>query len=83
MNPIRVTIDELILNGFNPADQHRIAAALERELSQLLTAEGLPAQGFATARLDGGGFDFSAAAKGEAIGSAIAQNVHATLSHVL
>ena len=82
MNPIRVTIDELILNGFNPADRHRIAAALEIELSQLLTAEGLPAQGLETARLDGGQFRFPAAPKPETIGAAIARNVHGALNHV-
>ena len=81
MNPIRVTIDELILDGFDPADRHRIAAALERELSRILVSEGLPAQGLETARLDGGQFDFPATAKAETIGAAIAQNVHGALNH--
>ncbi len=80
MTAIHVCIDELILDGFNPVDRYRIAAAFERELSRLLTAERLSAQALNTTRLDGGQFRFSATAKVEKIGAAIAQNVHGALN---
>ncbi len=35
-------IDELVLDGFPPAERHAIAAAMERELTRLLTGPDAP-----------------------------------------
>ena len=34
--PIHLHIDELVLEGFNPADRHHIADAVQRELAKRL-----------------------------------------------
>ncbi|WOJ90446.1 hypothetical protein RZS28_03885 [Methylocapsa polymorpha] len=35
-------IDELVLEGFSPGERHAIAAAMERELTRLLSAADAP-----------------------------------------
>ena len=40
--PIELTIEHLVLPGANPADRDHLIAAIETELSRLVTAEGLP-----------------------------------------
>ena len=42
MSGLHVHVDELVFEGFSPAESHRIAAALERELARLLAEQGLP-----------------------------------------
>lgn len=45
MSGLHVHIDELVFEGFSPAESHRMAAALERELARLLSEQaeqGLP-----------------------------------------
>ena len=39
---IELHIEELVLYGFAPGDRDRIAAALEQELTRLLTEQGVP-----------------------------------------
>jgi hypothetical protein len=46
---VDLSIDELVLVGFDPLDRHRIADAMERELAARLTAE----QAFALATAGG------------------------------
>ena len=54
---IEVHINELVLHGFPAADRRPIADAIERELSGLLTHEGLPAaDSFDTEFHNGGTF---------------------------
>jgi hypothetical protein len=39
---IKLQIDQLVLDGFDPCDRHAIARAVERELGRLIAAEGAP-----------------------------------------
>jgi hypothetical protein len=78
MRPIDLHIEELVLDGFAPGDRHRIGAALERELTRLLTEHGAPASwagGGGVPRLDGGTFDAKPGARPERVGTQIAQSV--------
>jgi hypothetical protein len=77
-----VRIDELVLHGFARADRHRIAHALELELTRLIS-DG-PLQGFGKSasifeRVDGGAFQLKAGAKPEAAGTEIARAVFRSL----
>jgi hypothetical protein len=80
---VELHIDELILHGFPARDRHRIAAALERELSRLI-AHGdlahLPASSIQLDRLDAGSFHFDPAARPGHIGRTVAQRVYRQLS---
>jgi len=40
---IELHVEELVLEGFAPAERHAVADAFERELSRLLAERGLPA----------------------------------------
>jgi hypothetical protein len=79
---IDVTIDELVLHGFERGNRYRIASAIEVEIARLLTEQGLP---FAPARdrsvefLDAGQFNMRKG-KPETIGSQVAQKIHAGLN---
>ena len=83
--PIHLHIDELVLHGFNPADRHQIADAVERELARLLDgAEFLPQVGTSLQidRKDAGQIvvgDRNASL----VGSEIARAVGASVSGVL
>ena len=80
---IEVRIDELVLEGFSPADRLRIGAALERELSRLLrspgTAERLIAGGDRPV-VAGGTFAPQPRSTPVALGASVAQAVHAGLT---
>lgn len=79
-------IDALRLEGFPPAQQTAIAAAIERELGRLLAERGLPAawqDGAAHGHiphLDGGSFTGAADATPHAIGAQIASAVYEGMS---
>jgi len=79
MRPIDLHIEELVLDGFAPGDRYRIGAALERELTRLLTERGVPASwaagGGEMPRLDGGTFEAKPGARPERVGAQIAQSV--------
>lgn len=76
MRPIDLHIEELILEGFPPADRHRIGAALEKELARLLTERGLDSLGQGEAlRLDGGRIEARPGDRPERVGVQIAQSV--------
>ncbi|MBK8048264.1 MAG: hypothetical protein IPK16_14775 [Anaerolineales bacterium] len=54
---IQVEIGELVLHGFAPGDRYVIAAAVEQELTRLITEHAAPAlwqQGAAQDRVDAG-----------------------------
>lgn len=80
---INLRIDELVLHGFSGRDRHRIAVALERELSRLV-AQGdlanLPANSIQLDRLDAGSFHLDPAAQPNHIGRSVAQLVYRQLS---
>jgi len=76
---IDLHIEELVLEGFRPADRHRIGAAVERELARLLAERGLPpglAQGVDLPRLDGGSFEAKPGARPETVGRQVAGAVY-------
>jgi hypothetical protein len=76
---IDLHIEELVLEGFRPADRHRIGAAVERELARLLAERGLPpglAQGADLPRLDGGSFEAKPGARPETVGRQVAGAVY-------
>ena len=83
---VEIVIDELVLVGFDVRDRHRIAEAIERELSERVTA----ADAMRMARFQGGvpalrASDFvspagdrpTAAAIGIGVGRSIAQSLSA------
>jgi hypothetical protein len=68
-------IDELVLYGFSPADRHRIAEGVERELGRLIAQEGLTAPFASNVHLDefdGGSIPLARASRAAATGSKIA-----------
>jgi hypothetical protein len=80
---INLHIDELVLHNFAPGDRHAIASALERELTRLFAAEGVPlglAQTDGAARLDGGSFNVPRNAAPDIIGAHLARAVYQNLA---
>jgi hypothetical protein len=79
---IRLHIEELVLQGFTPADREPIARALREELQTLLLERGLPVQGpepHDVERVDAGSFPTPAGAAPAAVGSATARALHRSL----
>jgi hypothetical protein len=80
---IELHIEELVLHGFSHSDRHRIAEALQGELTRLLAdptmhvSRTTPRE---TARMDGGSFRVAANSKPEAIGAQVAQSLHKGLT---
>jgi hypothetical protein len=78
---IRLTIDELVVEGLRPGDRDTFAAALERELGRLFVREPLPAPDGARERvaLDAGvvrlRHDASAGDAGIAVAGAIHRGI--------
>jgi len=80
---VRLHIEELVLDGFPPGDRYRIAAAVEVELTRLLTERGVPpglASGGAVPSLDGGSFGVAPEARPDRIGAQVAQSVYGGMS---
>jgi hypothetical protein len=74
---IELHIEKLVLDGLS-ADGASVAAAVERELAQLL-ADGLPAHfqsGGAHATMQGGSFKIGGRPSANAIGAAVAFAIH-------
>jgi len=83
---IKLHIEELALHGFAAGDRYSIAAAVERELSRLLTKQfadpgslSLWNSNTEAARLDAGAFQVDPGSKPNSIGTQIAQAVHGGL----
>ncbi len=75
-------IDELVLHGFAPGDRYHIGAAVEQELAQLFTEQGVPAfltQSNAIERIDGGAFKMMPGEKAGVVGAQVAQQVYGGL----
>jgi hypothetical protein len=80
---IDLHIDELILRGLPYAQRQRIAAAIEQELTRLLTERGVPsslASGGFVPRIMLDGFSIPTDAKPAAIGSQIARDIYGNLA---
>lgn len=75
---VRLRIEDLVLEGFSPAEGARIGAAVERELERLIAERGLPEgmSGAAIPRIDGGSFRVSAGSRPESAGREIAARLY-------
>ncbi|MEO6003175.1 MAG: hypothetical protein ABIZ04_18615 [Opitutus sp.] len=83
--PIHLQIDELVLDGFNPADRHRIADAIERELISLLENQQVGAAPGAKIQIDqlnAGSFTIANLGTAE-VGRQIAQALNGSVGHAL
>lgn len=81
---IEVHIDELILRNIPYAQRHHIAAAIEQELTRLLTEQGVPpslAQGGYIPQFNVDHIQVAADAKAGVIGSQVAQTLYGNLSN--
>ena len=81
MNPreVELYIEELVLRGFAGGDRHEIRAAVQQELTRLLTEQGIPPslmEGRSIARLDGGSVEVAPDATPEVIGTQIARSIY-------
>lgn len=82
---IELSIEELVLSGFAPENRYLIAEAVERELTRLLSEQGIPSnltQMREVDRFDGGSFTVTSNTKPEAIGTQIAQRIYGGLSQM-
>jgi hypothetical protein len=81
---IDLHIEELVLDGFAARDRHRIAAAMESELTRLLSAVGkqnslaIPVE---IAKLNGGAIRMNAGTKPHEAGTQIARAVFRSLNN--
>jgi hypothetical protein len=76
---VELEIGELVLHGFAPGDRHRIGESFERELTRLLTDEGVPAslgETVAEPRLDGGTFELQPGMAADEVGARLARQVY-------
>lgn len=79
---IELHIEELVLDGFAAADRYRIGDMIERELSRLLSAQGVPPAlvvNDGRAQLDAGATNVAAGSTPEQIGAQVAQAVYGGL----
>jgi hypothetical protein len=78
---VELHIEELVLRGLGGGMQHEIQAAMERELAELLRAEGVASLGSLGQRgdvwqLDAESFHVKSRANGQAIGGQLARSVY-------
>lgn len=81
-NSIQLHIEELVLHGFSRGDRDRIGAAIQQELTRLLTEQGIPpslAQSGQIGQLNGGKFEMTAGIRPEVAGIQIAQSIYGGL----
>ena len=79
---VELQIEELVLEGFDAGDRHRIAEAAKAELVRLFAEEGVPpslVRGAEIGTLDVGAFGAGTDPAPEAIGAGIARAVHGGL----
>jgi hypothetical protein len=80
---LELAIERLVLHGIAPQDRHRLGAALQQELTRLLTEQGIPprlTQASALAQLKVSPCEVSADARPEAIGTQLAQTIYQGLT---
>jgi hypothetical protein len=85
MKPVQLElyVDELVLDGFAPADRYLIGEAVERELGRLFTEQGSSPtlnHNSEIDRLDGGAFELKPNLGAEAIGVKVAHTVYGKLN---
>ncbi|OUC11748.1 MAG: hypothetical protein B0A82_26530 [Alkalinema sp. CACIAM 70d] len=81
-NQINIHINQLVLHGFPPGNRDRMYAAIQQELTRLLTEQGIPPtlmQGAKADQIDGGSFNMTVGAKTEGIGTEIARSIYGGL----
>ncbi len=79
---VDLQIDELILDGFSLADRHTIGEAVERELTQLFTEQGVPptiTYPSETAEVDGSLLETDPVSNADAIGARVARAIYGGL----
>jgi hypothetical protein len=80
---IELHVEELVLEGFAPAERHAVADAFERELSRLLAERGLPSAregaGGAAFDVDAGSVRIAPGTRAGAAGAQIARAVYGGL----
>ena len=79
---VEITIDELVLHGFQPTERYVIGEALALELERLLAVSNAAPLGRLgdIPVLRANGVNLPSGAKGQAIGAQVAGAVHASLS---
>jgi hypothetical protein len=80
---IELHVEELALQGFPPVDRHRISEAVQRELTRLLSDQGLPASleaGREFSQVDGGSFQLSTGSRAGSVGADIGRAVYGGLA---
>jgi hypothetical protein len=86
LKKIHIEIGELALHGFYYHNYKRIAAALELELSRLVTEKGLPEnwtrqqQNRELSKIDAGRFKVSRSMSPTSIGNQVAQSIYRSCS---
>lgn len=73
---VELQIDSIVFHGFSHSEGHRAAAALQQELTRLISAHGLP-EITSAKRVDAG--DIPAAARPELTGARAARALHGGL----
>jgi hypothetical protein len=73
---VELRIDQLVLEGVDRADAPAVAAAVERELGRLLTAEAVWGSSVSRDRIDAGAIDLPGRGSPELLGARIALAVH-------
>jgi len=74
---VALMIDELVLHGFAPGDRHRIAIAIQGEMTRLIGAHGVPdAWHTSPPVMQGQQLTTAHDAKPHGIGTAIARSVY-------
>ena len=81
MSPLDLHIEELVLHGFWPGDSRAIGEAVQRELSLLFEAGGVPVSLTQPGidRVDAGSLDFPRDAPPGVVGAQIAAAIHRSL----
>lgn len=76
---IRIEIGELVVHGFDYHDHRRIGAAIEWELTRLISKNGLP-QGISgnkeIPKIDAGSFNIDRHTNPRAIGAEVAKSIY-------
>jgi hypothetical protein len=76
---VALQIDSIVFHGFSHSEGHRAAAALQKELTLLITARGLPEfSGHTAEQIDAGAIRASAA-RPELTGARAARAIHGGL----
>lgn len=81
---VTIHIEKLVLHGFAPHDRRRIAAAVEQELTRLMSEKGIPRslrKNLAVEQVSGGAFHANGQVKPQTTGTLIARTVYESLRH--